>query len=145
METGILQFHSGLRYIVLLMLLWSLAVAYRGLLTNKVYSASSRQLHSYTQILLMIQGLIGIVLYLLKGYPGQFAHISNLPDQARFFLLKHLISMLVGILVCGIGYRNSIKAETDKGKFKAIAIFYTISLLIILSAIPWSFIYSFAK
>lgn len=145
METGILHLHSALRYIVLLMLLISIIFALTGINGKKVYTKSIKQLHHYTRLVLMLQGLIGTALYFLKGYPSQFAHISNLADQSRFFLLKHLVSMLVGIIVCGIGYAGSLKLESDKDKFKRIAIFYSIGLLIILSAIPFSFLYSWAK
>ncbi len=145
MEAGILHLHSALRYIILLMLISSIIVALTGINEKKIYTRGIKRLHFFTRVLLMAQGTIGIALYFMKGYPSQFANITNLQDQSRFFLLKHLIAMLIGIIVCSIGYAGSLKLETDREKFKRIAIFYTIGLLIILSAIPFPFIQSWAS
>jgi uncharacterized membrane protein YesL len=74
METGILHLHSALRYIVMLMLIISIVVAFRGSIKNSVYTNNIKKLHNFTRILLMVQGGIGVILYLIKGYPSQFAH-----------------------------------------------------------------------
>jgi hypothetical protein len=70
----------------------------------------------------MIQGLIGIVLYITSGFP------------AIYF---HLIFMLAGIIVCSIGYGLAARATTDRVKYQRIAVFFTTGLIIIISAIPY--------
>lgn len=145
METGILHFHSGVRYIVLLLLVISVVSAYIGMSGGKEYTKGILRLHLVTRILLIVEGLIGIGLYFLRGYQMQFANMGNLPDQVNFFLLRHPIAMLLAIILCSVGYARAMKAENSGEKFKRIAIFYTIGLLLILSSIPFPFIQSWAK
>lgn len=145
METGILHLHSALRYLVMLLLFTSIASAYVGLIRKRTYPAPMRRLHALTRIFLNIQGLTGIFLYVAKGYPGQFSNISNLPEQARFFLVRHLIVMLLGIAICSIGYARAKHAKEDAEKLRQIAIFYTAGFIVILTSIPFPFIQSWAK
>jgi hypothetical protein len=93
----------------------------------------------------MLQGITGIVLYFMKGYPNQFGNIGNLSEMSRFYLLRHSIAILISITLCNIGYVRAMKAKTDITKFKTIAVFYTVALFIILFSIPWKFVYSWAK
>lgn len=47
--------------------------------------------------------------------------------------------MLIGIIVISTGAKKVKQKQTDTEKFKAMAIWFTIGLLIILSSIPWEF------
>jgi hypothetical protein len=58
-------------------------------------------------------------------------------DQTRFFLVEHITVMLIAVVLAHIGSSRARKGTTDLRKFRAGAIFYTLSALAILIAIPW--------
>ena len=57
----------------------------------------------------------------------------------RFWLVEHLTGMLIGIALITVGRIAAKKAATDQAKFKKIAVFFTLGLLVILATIPWPF------
>lgn len=57
----------------------------------------------------------------------------------RYWLVEHMVGMLLGIILITVGRIAAKKAATDKEKFKKIAVFFTIGILIILATIPWPF------
>ncbi len=58
---------------------------------------------------------------------------------ARFWVVEHIFGMVVGIALITIGRVAAKKAADDKAKFKKIAVYFTLGLLIILATIPWPF------
>jgi NADH:ubiquinone oxidoreductase subunit 2 (subunit N) len=57
----------------------------------------------------------------------------------RFFTVEHSLMMLIAIVLITVGHSKAKKATTDEKKFKTLAIFFTLALIIILAAIPWPF------
>jgi hypothetical protein len=57
----------------------------------------------------------------------------------RFWVIEHLILMVLSIILITIGYSKSKRAATDEAKFKLLAIFFGIALVLILMGIPWPF------
>ena len=57
----------------------------------------------------------------------------------RFFTVEHSLMMTIAMVLITIGHAKSKKKENDTAKFKTIAVFYTIALVLILAAIPWPF------
>lgn len=142
--TGLLDLHSAIRYAIVILLAGSLFTAYRGLIKNQAYTGGIHKLHLSTRVLLNIQMLIGLTLYVMKGYYHTWTNLSNLPDMIGFFAIGHIVVMFIGISLVNIGYQRAIKAETDQAKYKRIAIFYTIGCLLIFLMIPWPFMHSWA-
>ena len=58
--------------------------------------------------------------------------------EARLLMVEHPLMMIIAIVLITIGWSKHKKQTTDKGKFKTIAIFYGIALLLVLSRIPWT-------
>ena len=142
--TGLLDIHSAIRYVIVIFLAGSLFISYRGLLKNKSYTEGIRKWHLLTQVLLNIQMLIGLTLYILKEYYNTWTNLLNLPEMVGFFSVGHVTGMLIGISLINIGYRRAMAAETDRSKFKRIAVFFTIGFLFIFLMIPWPFMHSWA-
>ena len=65
---------------------------------------------------------------------GEIMKDSNL----RLYAIEHPFINIVAVILITIGFSKHKKATTSTGKFKSIAILYTIGLLLILSRIPWS-------
>ncbi len=57
----------------------------------------------------------------------------------RFWMVEHIFGMVIGIALITIGRIAAKKATEDKAKFKKIAVYFSIGLLIILATIPWPF------
>jgi hypothetical protein len=56
-----------------------------------------------------------------------------------FFGLIHIALMLTAIVVLTIGSAIAKRKPTDKEKFKTMLVWYSIALIIIFIAVPWSF------
>ncbi|TWJ04591.1 hypothetical protein JN11_00303 [Mucilaginibacter frigoritolerans] len=138
----ILAFHSLLRWLVLTSLLVSIITAYRGWFQYKTYSKRDNLIRMITVIIAHTQLVIGLWLYFISPIVNYFLH--NFKDavhnrQIRFFGIEHITMMITAIILITIGSAKAKKQTTDNQKFKTIAIWFTIGLLVILSSIPWSF------
>ena len=58
------------------------------------------------------------------------------PD-ARFFGFEHIFYMFIAIALAHMGTAFARRADTDQKKFRNAAIFFSLSLLVIIIAIPW--------
>lgn len=136
MYTGLLHAHSGLRWIVLILLLVTIFNAFSKKKTG-VYSEGDRKLALFTMISTHTQLLIGLVLYFYS--PWVVLGDMMRDSITRFYTLEHTLMMIIAIVLITIGHSKSKKAADGAAKFKAISVFYLIALLIILAAIPWPF------
>jgi hypothetical protein len=142
MYAFILALHSLIRWFVLASLLFALYRAYAGWLDNKVYSKFDDRVRVITATIAHIQLTVGLWLYFISPIANYF--ISHFKEavherQIRFFGMEHVTMMLIGITLITIASAKAKRKTTDQEKFKAMAIWLTIALLVILSSIPWSF------
>ena len=63
--------------------------------------------------------------------------MSGIGDVTRLLAVEHPLMMIIAIVFITIGWSKHKKKDTDTGKFKTIAIFYSLALLFVLSRIPW--------
>lgn len=143
--TGLLDLHSAIRYLIVLLLTGSVATAFYGLASRQRYSEGIRKLHLATRILLNLQMLIGLLLYIFKGYYSMWTQLASLPEMTIFFTAVHIIGMIIGIGLVNAGYHKAIEAQTDFAQYKYIAIFYSAGFLVIFLMIPWPFFHSWAN
>jgi len=137
MYNGLLHAHSGLRWVVLILLLVAIFNAFSKKKSG-LYSEGDRKLALFTMISVHIQLLIGLVLYFISPLVV-FSSESMGNTIQRFYLVEHISLMLVAIVLITIGHSKSKKAIADSKKFGAIATFYLIGLILILASIPWPF------
>lgn len=140
----LLSTHSVLRYLILIMLICSLVLAWSGWSGNRSYGRGTKRIHQLTRLLLTLQMLLGFGLYYLLGFYRLAGRAGGLPDKTFFFTIVHVSMMLMAIVLINAGYSVAQKAKTDKVKYRRIAIFYSIGTLIIFMAIPWPFLHSWA-
>ena len=138
----LLALHSLLRWFVLLSLLFAIYRAFRGWIFNKTYTGFDDSSRVAATIAAHIQLVIGLWLYFISPIVNYFLH--NFKDavherQIRFFGMEHITMMLAAIILITIGSAKAKRKVADKEKFKTMAIWFTIALLLILSSIPWSF------
>lgn len=142
MYAFILALHSLVRWFVLASLLFALYRAYAGWLGNKVCLKFDDRVRVITATIAHIQLTIGLWLYFISPIANYF--ISHFKEavhnrQIRFFGMEHITMMLIGITLITIASAKAKRKTTDQDKFKTMAIWLTIALLVILSSIPWSF------
>jgi len=135
------ELHSYWAYLVVIVLIITVLNAILGLKSKKKFTPTDLRLGLFTLIFSHIQLLIGLGWYFMSPY-----NPLNQEDMAlvmktkelRLLVVEHPISMILAIVLITIGWSKHKKQNSDKGKFKSFAVFYSIALLIILSRIPWN-------
>ena len=143
MYTFIQKFHSGWAYLVLLFLVLAVLNSLRGMSSKKEFTASDRKIALLGLIGAHVQLLVGFILYFVspRGYSNIDAlGMGEVMKNAviRLTVIEHPTINIIAIILITIGWSKHKKAATSEAKFKSIAIFYGIGLLLILSRIPWS-------
>ena len=134
--------HSYWAYLVLIVLLISSVNAIVGYAGKKEYGATNFRLALFTLITSHIQLLIGLVLYFVAPYFQAFSEVGMggvMKDATlRLYNVEHPLIMIIAVVLITIGYSKHKKKLTSTPKFKILAIFYTIALILMLSRIPWN-------
>jgi hypothetical protein len=139
MYTGLLHLHSILRYVVLILVLLSIFQAFAA--GNKPYTAANKKVNLFALISAHTQLLIGLVLYFISP-KVDFSQMSD--PITRYWNVEHISMMVLAIVLITIGYSKSKKAIEAKAKHRAIYVYYTIAIVVVLLAIftmkdrnPW--------
>jgi len=133
--------HSYWAYLVLLVLVLATFNALFKFFGNKEFHAKDFRISLFALIVTHIQLLLGLILYFVS--PFGFKNISangmgGLDSFSRLLAVEHPFVGILAVVCITIGYSKHKKKLTSKPKFKMLAIFYTIGLLLVLSRIPWS-------
>ena len=142
MYSFLLPLHSLVRWFVLASLLFALFRAYRGWLGNKSFTSFDDKVRHIAATIAHIQLMLGVWLYFISPLVNYFLHYFKdavHKREIRFFGMEHITMMLIAIIIISIGSAKAKRLQADKDKFKTIAIWFTIGLLIILTSIPWAF------
>ncbi len=142
--SAIFQFiHSYWAYLVLLVVLLATINALVGFFSNREYGPRDFRISLFALIVTHIQILIGLILYFIS--PWGLSNIINngmgvvMKDgTSRLFAVEHPLIMIIVVVLITIGYSKHKKKLLSHKKFKVLAIFYTIALILMLSRIPWS-------
>lgn len=139
MEHILQSAHSGLRWIVLVLLLVAIVRAFARKNSN-LYEKSDKMINLFTMVSLHIQLLLGLILYIMNiGVKIKFDNFMA-EDQSRILGMEHPLLMLIGITLITVGRSKAEKKITDpRRKHATIALWFTIGLLLILAGIPWPF------
>ena len=128
--------HSILAYAALGLLVLASINAIFGLTSKKLFTDKDLRLSLFTLIICHIQLLVGLILYFVS--PLGSAQLGNMKDAAmRLTSLEHPLINIIAIVLITIGWSKHKKAENSTAKFKSIAIFYGLGLVLILSRLPW--------
>ncbi len=126
--------HSGLRWVVLVLLILAVVSAYRSW---KGGAAGSR-LPLYAMAAAHVQLLLGLWLYFISPYV-KFSEGFMKDPMLRFYSVEHLSLMLLAIFTITIGYSRAKRKAADAARGRTTFMYYVIALLLILLAIPWPF------
>jgi hypothetical protein len=142
MYPTVLALHSLVRWFVLISLLFAIVLAYNGWFSKKSFSSFDNGVRHWTTTIAHIQLVFGLWLYFISPVVDYFLH--NYKEAVhqrgiRFFGMEHSLMMITGIIIITIGSAKAKRRLTDNEKFKTMAIWFSIGLLIILSSVPWAF------
>lgn len=133
LQNILIHAHSGLRWVVLLLLIYAIVNAARARSSNRASTPKDVRLSLFAMLSVHIQVIIGLVLYFLSTHV-HFKDFTMSNSQVRFFTIEHALGMLIAVILITLGHRRA-----KAGNFKGLFWFYTIALLIILLSIPWPF------
>jgi hypothetical protein len=94
----------------------------------------------FTLIFVHTQLILGFILYFTsplvsQGLQDMSAAMKN--PVLRFWVVEHLVGMLVSIALITIGRVASKKKLESKTKHRTIFIYFTIGLILMIAVIPW--------
>ena len=142
MYNGLVHAHSGLRWVVLVLLLAAILNAAKSQSSGR-YVKKDKMLNLFAMISLHTQLLIGIALYFINA-KGRIDYSEGWMSNysSRFYGMEHIIGMVLAIVIITIGRsRAEKKLRGTRDKHRKILVNYTVGLLIILASIPWPFSY----
>jgi hypothetical protein len=135
-----LSLHSWLRWAILILGVIAIvrAIGGRG---GRPWTSSDDNIGKWYNISLDVQFLIGLLLYVWLSPITQaaFADFGGAMRNAglRFFAVEHLVGMVIAIALAHVGRARIRKASGDARRHQQAALFYGLSLIILLASIPW--------
>ncbi|MGE5357244.1 MAG: cytochrome B [Deltaproteobacteria bacterium] len=133
MHSILLHTHSGLRWILLLLMIYVLIKDH-----SKTFNSPKKvDWTLMTFIIFSLQLILGIILYFTSpsvSFESGFMGVARL----RFFTIEHTLGMIIAYHLVMIAYFKLRKIPQEKWN-KTIRIYYGIALLVILLSIPWPF------
>jgi hypothetical protein len=141
MYAFVLPLHSLIRWAVLLT---GLFAAFRGLSgwrRRRPWSLPDERAGLWYTICLDVQFLLGLLLYVFLSpiTTAAFHDFGGAMANAgmRFWAVEHITGMFAGIALAHVGRGKIHKSGSDERRQRLAAIFFTLSLLVILASIPW--------
>ena len=132
------KFHSGMRWIVLIMLVLAIVNALLKMRSKSAFGPTDKKWGLFALISTHIQFLVGLVLYFISPWV-QFGANTMKETAIRFYTVEHITIMILAIVLITVGYSKSKRQTEDHKKFKTLFTFFVIGLLLILAGIPWPF------
>ncbi len=136
MYNFLLGLHSGLRYIVLLLLALAIILSVTALFGKKDYTQTNRKVNLFAMIATHTQLLAGLVLY----FVSPFVQYGNMGEamkntMTRYWTVEHAVLMLFAVALITVGHARSKKGDIAINKHRAIALYYGLAVLVIIVAI----------
>ena len=130
--------HSYLSYLVLLGLLIGLGNALAGLFSDRPFLEKDRKLALPGLIAAHLQWVLGIILYFISPLGIASAGEGFMKNSvSRLYVLEHPLTMVIAVVLITVGYSRAKRLTDHKARFRSVAIFYGIGLVLVLSRIPW--------
>jgi hypothetical protein len=142
MYSILLTLHSAIRWLVLASLVYALITAFRGWHSDKPFSKRDNLIRHATATVAHVQLIVGLWLYSISPIVNYFIHSYSEAVHnrgVRFFGMEHSLMMIIAITVLTIGSVVAKRKKSDRQKFKTMAIWFSVALIIILVSIPWPF------
>ncbi len=142
METGLLHLHNFMRWVILILLLVSIAKAFTGWQSKKAFQPGDKKIWLFT----MIAGHVTLLIGLYQWLFGRYGLITfSLPEGTRlmkdkffrFYSVEHPTTMILAIVFRTLAHGTAKKALPDQVKYKKAFWFFVVALVLILAGVPW--------
>ena len=138
--------HSLWAYIVLITIIVTVINVFMGLKSKGEFKPKDLRIALFALIASHIQLIFGFIAYFTSSYYNIMGEVGigevMKSSELRKPLVEHPLLIIIAIALITIGFSKHKKKTTDTAKFKTIAVFYTIALLLILAVIPWGLWFS---
>jgi uncharacterized membrane protein len=142
MYSLLLTLHSLLRWFVLLSLLFAVYRGWDGWLKARLYTRFDNGVRKTTAVFAYLQLGIGLWLYyvspVIQFFLNNYQESVN-EREFRFFGMEHGPTMIIAIAMIGVASALVKRRPTDNEKFKTMAVWFSIALIIIFLVTPWPF------
>ena len=126
------EFHSGFRYIVLLLIVIAIVQAIIGWLGKKPYTEGNRKLNVFALISAHIQLVFGLVLYFMNDWYKADSSIAI----GRYWKMEHIGMMVLAIILITYGNARSKKtADAGPVRHRNVALYFGLALVLIVAAV----------
>jgi uncharacterized membrane protein len=138
MLTGLQHLHSALRWVVLLLLV--ITIADNLMRAYRSFNQADNKLALFTLISMHLQLLIGLVLWgvNLTDALSENEHIMK-DKYNRFFLVEHFLLMVVAVALVTVGYVRQKRQEDKSVRHRMIFGYYLAAFVVVMVSIPWPF------
>jgi len=130
--------HSGLRWVVLILLIVAIIGAWQNWQKKTTYEPKEQRLALFAMIVAHLQLLLGLILYFISPLV-QFSSETMGDSLLRFFTVEHTTGMALALALITMGYSRAKRQAPAAQGFKTLFTFYLIGLILILISIPWPF------
>lgn len=137
----LLAVHNIVRWVALILAILAAVRAFIGWFGNRDWTDRDRKIGVYFTSAMDIQLLLGLLLYIFfspitkAAFQDFGAAMSN--EGLRFFALEHAFYMILAVVFAHLGSIFSKRAEEPVKKHRMAAIWFGLSLIIILIGMPW--------
>jgi uncharacterized membrane protein len=140
MVQGLQHLHNLMRWVILILAVLTLVKSFSGMSNKKAFTAGNRKTALFLMISADVQLLLGLLLYMMKGWMSSFSQGGVMANAvSRFWAVEHIFGMIVGLVLIHLGFSAAKKNTDDATKFKKLFWFTLIALVVILATIPWPF------
>lgn len=138
---ALLHAHSGLRWIVLILMITTIADS--AIRMYRPFKESERKLALFALISMHMQLLIGILIYAFSPtmraiFSGHSEDIMGVSAN-RFWVVEHPLMMIVAVILVTVGYSRAKRQSEHWAKHRMTFFYYLAALILILLSIPWPF------
>lgn len=136
----LLILHSIWRWLVLLSLIISIYLSFKGKSGKRAFNSGANHWRHWTATIAHVQMLIGMTLYVQSPIVVyKLIHNNSGLSEQYFFRYCHLGLMLLAVVLITIGSAKAKRQKVDSEKYALMLKWFSLALLIILIAIPWPF------
>ena len=138
----VLAVHNIVRWVALILAILAVVRAFIGWLGKRDWTDRDRKIGVFFTSAMDVQLLLGLLLYFLLS-PLTTAALRNFGaamgnDVSRFFALEHALYMILAVVFAHLGSAFSKRADEPVKKHRTAAIWFGLSLIIILLGMPWT-------
>ena len=139
-----LVLHSFLRWFVVIFGVAAVFGAARGWTGGRAWGRGDRTLGLLFVTALDLQVTIGLLLYFVLSPFGQMlmenpgAAMAN--RLARFWTVEHVALMVAALALTHVGQVKARHGATSEVRHRAVVLYFTLAMLLILAGLPWPFL-----